>query len=73
MWDKLDNERWYEHVPKLVQTSQEGKVTILRKQLVQTDKTISNNKLDIIIHDNKKETFIFIDVAISGDRNVIRK
>jgi len=27
----------------------------------------------IIIRDNEKETCMFIDVAISGDRNVIKK
>ena len=62
---------WYEHVPKLVETSQEGKVTILWNQQVQTDRTIPNNKPDIIIRDNEKGTCMLIDVAISGDRNVI--
>ena len=37
-----------EHVPKSVETSQEGKVTILWNQLVQTDRTIPNNKPDNI-------------------------
>jgi hypothetical protein len=37
---------------------------------VHTDRTIPNNKPDIIIHDNKKGTHLLIDVAISGDRNV---
>jgi hypothetical protein len=32
---KLDIERWYKHVPKLVETSQEGKVTILWNGKVQ--------------------------------------
>ena len=40
---------------------------------VQTDRTIPNNKSDIIIRDNEKGTFMLIDVAISGDRNVIKK
>jgi hypothetical protein len=40
---------------------------------VQTDRTIPNNKPDIIICDNEKRTFILIDVAIPGDRNVIKK
>jgi len=31
------------------------------------------NKPAIIIRDNKKRTFMLIDVAISGDRNVIKK
>jgi hypothetical protein len=56
-----------------VETSQGGKVTILWNQQVQTDRTIPNNKPDIIIHDNEKGTCMLIDVAISGDRNVIKK
>jgi hypothetical protein len=40
---------------------------------VQTDKTIPNNKPDIIICDNKKRTCVLINYAISGDRNVIKK
>jgi len=49
------------------------KVTILWNQQVQTDRTIPNNKPDIIIRDNEKETCMLIDVAISGNRNVIKK
>jgi hypothetical protein len=40
---------------------------------VQTNRTIPNNKLDIIIHENEKGTCMLIDVAISGDSNVIKK
>ena len=68
-----NNNHWYEHVPKSVETSQEGKVTILWNQQVQTDRTIPNNKPDIIIRDNEKGTCMLIDVAISGDRNVTEK
>ena len=64
---------WYEHVPKSVETSQGGKVTILWNQQVQTDRTVPNNKPDIIIRDNERGTCMLIDVAISGDRNVIKK
>jgi len=60
-------------VPKSVETSQEGKVTILWNKQVQTDGTIPNNKPDIIIRDNEKGTCMLIDVAVSGDRNVIKK
>jgi hypothetical protein len=70
---KLDSELWYEHVPKSVQTSQVGKVTVLWNQQVQTDRTIPNNKPDIIIRDNEKGTCMLIDVQIPGDRNVIKK
>ena len=40
---------------------------------VQTDRTIPDNKPGIIIRDNEKGTCMIIDVAISGDRNVIQK
>ena len=48
-------------------------MTILFNQQVQTDRTLPNNKPDIIIRDNEKGTCMLIDVAISGDRNVIKK
>ena len=63
----------YEHVPKSVETRKGGKVTILWNQQVQTDITIPNNKPDIIIRENEAGTCMLIDVAISGDRNVIKK
>ena len=67
---KLDNEHWYDHVPKPVDTCHEGKVIILRNQQVWT---IPNNKPDIIILDNKKETGMLTDVAIPWDSNMIKK
>jgi hypothetical protein len=70
---KSDSEHWYEHVPKLVETSHEGEVTVLWNQQVQTDRTIPHNKPDIIVHVHEEETYMLLDVAVSGDRNVIRK
>ena len=58
---------------KSVETSQGGKVSLLWNQQVQIDRTIPNNKPDIIIRDNEKGTCMLIDVAISGDRNVIKR
>jgi len=55
-----------------LETSQGGKVTILWNQQIQTDRTIPNNKPDMIIRDNEKGTCMLIDVAISGDKNVIK-
>jgi len=70
---QFDNKHWYEHVPKSVETSLGGKVTISWNQQVQTDRTIPNNKPDIIIRDNERGTCMLLDDAISGDRNVIKK
>jgi hypothetical protein len=46
---------------------------MLWNQQVQTDRTIPNNKPDITIRDNEKETCVLIDVAISRDGNVTKK
>jgi hypothetical protein len=46
---QVDEKHWYKHVPESVVTNQGGKVTILWNQQVQTDRTIPNNKPDIII------------------------
>jgi hypothetical protein len=70
---QLDKKHWYVHVSKSGETGQGGTVTILWNKQVQTDRTIPNNKLDIIIRDNEKRTCMSIDVAIWGDRNVIKK
>jgi len=70
---KLENERWYDHVPKLAETDREGKVTVLWIQQVETDRTIRDNKPDTIVRDNEKGTYIFIYAAISGDRKMIKK
>jgi hypothetical protein len=69
----MDKKHWYEHFPKSVEKIHGGKANILWNQQVQTDRNIANNKPDIIIRDNKKGTCMLIDVAISGDRNVIKK
>jgi hypothetical protein len=70
---QMDKKHWYEHFPKSVVTSKGGKVTNLWNQQVQTDRTIHNSKPDIIIRDNEKGTCMLIDIAIPGDRNVIKK
>jgi hypothetical protein len=40
---------------------------------VQTDRTIPSNKPGIIMRRNEKGTCVLIDVAIPGDRNVVKK
>jgi hypothetical protein len=70
---QLDKKHWYERVPKSVVTNQGGNVTKLWNQQVQTDRTIPNNMPDIKIRDNEKGTCMLIDVAIPGDRKVIKK
>ena len=70
---KLENEHWYEHAPKLVETSLENKIIILQNQQVQTDRTIPNDKLDMEIYDNERGTRMLIRVTILGDCSMIKK
>jgi hypothetical protein len=70
---QLSNKRWNELLSTLVETSRGGKVTVLLNEKVQTDRTIPSNKPEISIRDNEKGTYMLIDVANSGDRNVIVK
>ena len=57
----------------VVVVSHESKVTKLWNQQVQTDRTIPNNKPDVIIRNNKEGTCMLIDAAIPGNRCVFKK
>ena len=70
---KLHNEHWYKHVPESVAMSHDSKVTIMWNQPMQINRAITSNKPDNITCDNEKWTCMLIDVAISGDKNVIKK
>jgi len=59
---KLNNEHWHKSVSKLVETGHAVKVTIM-------ESTMPNNKPEIIICGNGEGTCMFIDIAISGERN----
>ena len=59
--------KWYEHQPKTV--TENEKATILWDMQVNTDRTISVNKLNIIIKDRREKTCMLIDMAVPSDRN----
>jgi len=63
---QLYNQHRYDDVPTSVEKTHVGKVTVLLKQPVLTDRTITNNKPNRMF-DNKQGTCMLIDVAISGD------
>jgi hypothetical protein len=50
---KSEIEHWYDQILKSAEANHEGNVAILWKQQVRTERTIPNNKPDIIICDNK--------------------
>lgn len=61
----------YDHQPP--QVCDNGEVTVIWNEQVQTDRTILANKPDIIIKDLKENTCLIIDVAVPMDVNVQRK
>jgi len=73
LWVTLEKERyWYEHVPKLIETCHEDKVTILRNTQLNNETAVPNIKPDIIVPDDERITFLLIGTAISGDTDVIK-
>jgi hypothetical protein len=74
----LKRERWGS--PLVQEKSREEKACDRRRPyqiiiiiIIISDRTIPNTIPHIIIHDNEKVTCMLIDIAISGDRNVIKK
>ena len=64
-------DKWCTHMPKPVY--EEGDITVLWNQAVNTDIEVTANRPDIIIKNKKEETCTLIDVAIPADRNVVQK
>ena len=48
-------------------------VTIFGNRQVQTDRTITNNKPDVIIRDKDKGARILIDTASTGDKSDLER
>lgn len=67
----MGKKHWYEHVPKLVDTSDKCKVIVLWNQL-KTDKTIQSNKPGTIIRDSEEGTYVLIGIETSGNKNSIK-
>jgi len=57
----LDKERCCEQAPTVVGKSYESELTVLWNQQVKNDRTIPNNKSDIIIRDNVNRTCVITD------------
>ena len=63
--------KWYEHAPEPVT---EGKnVTILWDFIVQTDRKIDANRLDIKIRNHEERTCIMMDLVVPSDQNISLK
>jgi hypothetical protein len=68
---KLDNEHWYDHVPKLVKTNLQCKVTTLWNQLMKTDRTMPNNKPGILIHNDENGPYFLKNETHKENTNLL--
>ena len=66
-------DKWYEHKPESVTPNKDGKITIMWDMPVNTDRTITANRPDIIIKDSVNSTCKIIDMSIPSDRNIALK
>ena len=64
-------EKLYDHTPQTV-TSKDH-ITLLWDMPIQTDRTLSANKPDIVIKDTKTQKCTLIDVAVPSDGNIAIK
>ena len=65
------HERWYDHDPLNVVTN--DSVVLIWDTPVQTDKTISANRPDIIVKNKLDKSCLLIDVSVPADRNIHAK
>ena len=66
-------DKWYEHKPESVTHNKDSKITIMWDMPVNTDRTITSNRPDIIIKDSVNSTCKPIDMSIPSDRNIALK
>ena len=64
-------DEWYEHKPESVTHSKDSK--IVWDMPVNTDRTITANRPDILIKNSVNSTCKLIDVSIASDRNIALK
>ncbi|KAK2549069.1 hypothetical protein P5673_030569 [Acropora cervicornis] len=66
-------DKWYEHKPDSVTHNKYSKITIMWDMPVNTDRTITANRPDIIIKNSVNSTCKLIDMSIPSDRNIALK
>ena len=66
-------DKWYQHEPKTVMRNKDNNITIMWDMPANTDRTITVNRLDIIIKDSVNSTCKLIDTTVPSDRNIALK
>jgi hypothetical protein len=66
-------DKWYTHTHTHTLPYEHEDMTLLRNQVIHSDREVMANRLDIIIKNKKEKTCLLIDVVIPADRNGIQK
>ena len=66
-------DKWYEHEPETVIHNKDNNITIMWDMPVNTDRTITANRPDIIVKDSVNSTCKLIDMTVPSDRNIALK
>ena len=65
-------DKWYQHAPETVMHNKDNNI-IMWDMPVNTDRTITANRPDIIVKDSVNSTCKLIDMTVPSDRNVALK
>ena len=63
-------DKWYQHEPETVMHNKDNNI---RDVPVNTDRTITSNRPDILIIDSVNSTCKLIDMTVPSDRNIALK
>ena len=63
-------DKWYQHTPETVIHNKDNNLTIMWDMPINTDRTITANRPDIIVKDSVNSTCKLIDVTVPSDRNI---
>ena len=66
-------DKWYQQAPETVMHNKDNNITIMWDMPVNTDRTITLNRPDIIVKDSVNSTCKLIDMTVPSDRNIALK
>ena len=66
-------DNWYQHAPETVMHNKDNNITIMWDMPVNTDRTITANRPDIIVKDSVNSTCKLIDMSVPSDSNIALK
>ena len=66
-------DKWYQHAPETVIHNKDNNIPIMWDMPVNTDRTITANRPDIIVKDSVNSTCKLFDMTVPSDRNIALK